>query len=142
MEKNLDISKDLELLEKVEVPPFGDNRNLMIVSRYDVSEVFRKYNATVLTRDLLSIYAGGGQVPDYAVVPRGRITLNYWVDESLEYKGNHGGYSREELEIPLCIFKADVNPFLFDFFFTIIIKGNGSYFFFTARNVLSIPSSF
>ncbi|MCY0849786.1 alkaline phosphatase family protein [Sulfuracidifex metallicus] len=104
VEKNLDISKDLELLEKVEVPPFGDSRNLMIVSRYDINDVFRKYNTTVLTRDLLTIYTGGGQVPDYAVVPRERITLNYWVDESMEYKGNHGGYSRDELEIPLCIF--------------------------------------
>ncbi len=103
VERNIDISRDQEILDKVEVPPFGDSRNLMIISRHDVSEIFRKYDAYVFNREMLSKYAGGIKVPDYAVVAKGRTTLNYWIDDSMEYKGNHGGISKDEMEIPLCV---------------------------------------
>ncbi|WP_304951778.1 alkaline phosphatase family protein [Sulfuracidifex tepidarius] len=103
VEKNVDISRDQEILDNIEVPPFGDSRNLMIISRHDVSETFKKYETYIFGKETLSKYAGGNRVPDYAVVPKGRTTLNYWIDDSMDYKGNHGGISKDEMEIPLCV---------------------------------------
>lgn len=88
----------------LDVPPFGEPRSLLFVSRRDPTPLFLGRNVEVLRREELRRVAGGDEVPDYAVLPRDPEAFHYWEDGESEFRGLHGGLSKGEVEIPLCIY--------------------------------------
>ncbi|BBL46865.1 alkaline phosphatase family protein [Metallosphaera sedula] len=104
IEGNVMIGNDI--LDHVDLPPFGDHRNLMLMSRRDPSEYLSKYGLITLNREKLKELTGGENVPDYAGVPQDNRLYSYWRDEEeMGYRGSHGGMTREEIEIPLVVWQ-------------------------------------
>jgi len=99
----VNIGKDV--LEYSLLPPFGDHRNLMFISKRDMRDYLSKYGLLTLDREKLVKLTGGENVPDYAGVPKDNKLYMYWDDEEKYHKGSHGGMSKEEIEIPLIIFQ-------------------------------------
>lgn len=104
VEGNVTIGR--EILDYADLPPFGDHRNLMIMSRRDPSEFLSRFGLRTLRREELAKITGGENVPDYAGVPEDRRLYSYWDDkEEMGYRGSHGGMSREEIEVPLVVWQ-------------------------------------
>ncbi|ARM76920.1 alkaline phosphatase family protein [Acidianus manzaensis] len=93
-----------EIIKRLDVPPFGDYRNLMLITRENPSKIFENYPVLVLKKEKLAKITGGENVPDYAVVPTDNRLYMYWDDEEeAKHLGSHGGMNKEEIEIPLLI---------------------------------------
>ncbi|MCG3110018.1 hypothetical protein L3N51_02315 [Metallosphaera sp. J1] len=104
IESNVIIGNDI--LDYADLPPFGDHRNLMIMSRRNPSEYLSKYGLITLDREKLREITGGENVPDYAGVPVDNRLYSYWQDEEeMSYRGSHGGMTKEEMEIPLVVWQ-------------------------------------
>lgn len=99
----VNIGKDT--LEASVLPPYGDLRNLMFVSKKDMREYLSKYGLLTYDREKLVKLTGGENVPDYAGVPEDNKLYMYWDGDEKYYKGAHGGMSKEEIEIPLILFQ-------------------------------------
>ncbi len=98
---------DEGILNVVDLPPFGDHRNLMFMSRRDPGEYLERYGLMTLDKSKLIEITGGENVPDYAAVPRDKRLYSYWNDEEeRNYLGSHGGLHEEEVEIPLVVFNG------------------------------------
>ncbi|BFH73000.1 alkaline phosphatase family protein [Sulfurisphaera javensis] len=97
---------DKEILHYVDLPPYGDHRNLMLLSKKDPSEYLtKKYNLTVLNKEKAREIMGGDNIPDYVAIPNDNKLYMYWNDEEeAKHLGSHGGLSKEEMEIPLFIY--------------------------------------
>jgi len=97
----VNIGKDI--LDVSVLPPYGDHRNLMFISKKDMREHLSKYGLLTCDREKLIKLTGGENVPDYAGVPEDNKLYMYWDDEEKYHKGSHGGMSKEEIEIPLVL---------------------------------------
>ncbi|MEM4131192.1 MAG: alkaline phosphatase family protein [Metallosphaera sp.] len=99
------VKLDKDLLNYVDLPPYGDHRNLMFMSRRDPSDYLSAIGLITLNREELTKITGGPNVPDYAAVPTDNRVYMYWEDEEATYVGTHGGMSKDEMEIPLKIYQ-------------------------------------
>ncbi len=105
---------DKELMDMLDVPPYGDSRALFMRSRYDLTTyISRKYETLkvfsrneVLEKSLLGKVADQSYVPDYIGVPTDYKSYIFDYKDNGEYaklKGHHGGLLQEEFEIPLVV---------------------------------------
>ncbi|WP_338603497.1 alkaline phosphatase family protein [Sulfolobus tengchongensis] len=110
--QNILLNNDQELLDLLDVPPYGDSRAIFLRTRYDVSTYLtRKYeNLKIFTRSdfekLLGRINDGNAMPDYIAVPTDYRSYIFSFKQNDEYdklKGHHGGLLPEEFEIPLVI---------------------------------------
>ncbi|BBG25263.1 alkaline phosphatase family protein [Sulfuracidifex tepidarius] len=112
--ESLILMDDKELMDMLEVPPYGDSRALFMRSRYDLSTyISRKYETLkmfsrneVLEKSLLGRVADQSYVPDYIGVPTDYKSYIFDYKDNGEYaklKGHHGGLLPEEFEIPLVV---------------------------------------
>ncbi|QGA55477.1 nucleotide pyrophosphatase [Sulfolobus sp. E5-1-F] len=105
-------NNDQELINMLDVPPYGDSRAIFLRTRYDVStylsrkyeslKIFGKTDFEKLLGKVNDIFA----LPDYIAVPTDYRAFIFNFKEKDEYdklKGHHGGLLQEEFEIPLVI---------------------------------------
>ncbi|WP_029552512.1 alkaline phosphatase family protein [Saccharolobus solfataricus] len=105
-------NNDQELLNMLDVPPYGDSRAIFLRTRYDVStylnrkyvslKIFGKSDFERLLGKINDITA----LPDYIAVPTDYRAFIFNFKDKDEYdklKGHHGGLLQEEFEIPLVI---------------------------------------
>lgn len=100
------------LMRKLEIPPFGDSRAILLRSRYDVSKELSGYNLEVFKGSERQALLGGiskeleDTMPDVIAVPKDSegYTFIYGDREiSHEQMSSHGGLSHEEMEVPLLV---------------------------------------
>ena len=108
--QRIEIDKDQELMNMLEIPPYWDSRALFLRSRYDLKVFLEsRYNLKVFDRDeTLKLLGGVDKVPesmpDFVGVPLDYSSYFFNFREKSNYtrlKGHHGGLLREELEVPL-----------------------------------------
>lgn len=110
--QNILWNNDVDLLNLLDVPPYGDSRAIFLRSRYDVKTyLLRKYDNLIVfskgdAEKLLGKINDYDLVPDYIVVPTDYKSYIFSFKQNDEYdklKGHHGGLLPEEFEIPLVI---------------------------------------
>ncbi|MEM0155243.1 MAG: alkaline phosphatase family protein [Thermoplasmataceae archaeon] len=111
---NIYLDADRELMEKLEVPPYGDVRMISLDSREDITPYIRgKYeNLPTFSRKEVSPLFGGQEnnvikrrVGSYVAVATDRkaYLTKSLRDENATLKGHHSSLFMEEMEIPLVI---------------------------------------
>ncbi|ACP34397.1 type I phosphodiesterase/nucleotide pyrophosphatase [Sulfolobus islandicus Y.G.57.14] len=105
-------NNDQDLLNMLDVPPYGDSRAIFLRTRYDVSiYLSRKYGSLKIfgksdLERLLGKIKDISAFPDYIAVPTDYRAFIFNFKEKDDYdklKGHHGGLLQEEFEIPLVI---------------------------------------
>ncbi len=110
-------NNDNELLDMLELPPYGDSRAIWFRSRYNIKKYLEdKYNLIVFDKneiieskllgkvenEVINNYMG-----DYLAIPKDNETKYLYVyrenDPGLNLKGNHSGLTKEEIYVPLII---------------------------------------
>ena len=111
----VDLSTDIELLKRLELPPYGYSRSLLFRARQDISRYLERYNMKTLNQTNMEEYIGKINpkikdiMPDYIGVPMDDkgYTFRYKLDIrekiSEEPSSNHGGLSSDEMQIPLMV---------------------------------------
>ena len=114
----IDLEENQELIDKLELPPYGDARALMLRTRYDIKQNLSKYNLRIFSKDeSLKLFGEINEntyktLPDFVAVPMDNDAYSYSYDlrlkkdkrKTMHLKSHHGGLSKEEMEIPLVIF--------------------------------------
>ncbi|ARM75105.1 alkaline phosphatase family protein [Acidianus manzaensis] len=106
---NVDLNKETEFLNMLDVPPYGDSRALFLRSRYDMKTyLYSRYNVKIFEKSEFSSLLGrvdqSIDLPDYIAVPLDSTAYIFDYKENGEYgklKGHHGGLLNEEFETPL-----------------------------------------
>ncbi|AFZ69904.1 putative AP superfamily protein [Caldisphaera lagunensis DSM 15908] len=110
-------NNDKELLDMLEVPPYGDSRAIWFRSRYNIKKYLEdKYNLLVFDKneiidskllgkvenEVMNNYMG-----DYLGISKDNETKYLYTyrenDPGLNLKGNHSGLTKEEMYVPLII---------------------------------------
>ncbi len=108
-------NKDLELMNLLEVPPYGDSRAVWFRSRYDVRGLLsERYQMAVLTREEVIEEGLLGRVQDwvrynvmgdYLGVATDAYTKYHYMyyddDPALRLRGHHSGLTPQEMLIPI-----------------------------------------
>ena len=106
------LGSDKALMKKLEIPPFGDSRAILLRSRYDVSKELSNYNLGTFKGGQRDALLGGiskeleDTMPDIIAVPKdkeGYVFLYGDREPSKEQVSSHGGLSQEEMEVPLLV---------------------------------------
>ncbi len=110
-------NEDAELMNMLEVPPYGDSRAVWLRSRADVRKYLEeKYNMVVFTTDeveelgllgRLNDFVRRNIMGDYLGIARNPDTKYVYAyrdnDPSLRLKGNHSGLTSEEMHVPIVL---------------------------------------
>ncbi len=116
----VELEEDYALMDKLEIPPYGDSRALMLRTRNDIRQDLSKYNLRVFSKDeSLKLFGDVNEntykvLPDFVAVPADNTAYSYDYDlrdkknnkRTVHLKSHHGGLSKEEMEIPLVIFDS------------------------------------
>lgn len=108
-------NQDRDLLDMLEVPPYGDSRAVWFRSRYDIRSLLReRYGMAVFTRDEVIERELLGKVDewvrqnvmgDYLGVATDAITKYHYMyyddDPSLRLRGHHSGLTPLEMLVPI-----------------------------------------
>lgn len=108
-------NQDRDLMNMLEVPPYGDSRAVWFRSRHDVRDVLReRYGMAVFTKDEVIEMGLLGRVDewvknnvmgDYLGVATDAITKYHYMyyddDPSLRLRGHHSGLTPQEMFIPI-----------------------------------------
>jgi predicted AlkP superfamily pyrophosphatase or phosphodiesterase len=103
-----------ELINLLDIPPYGDSRAIFLRSRYDLKTYINREfpNLKVFNRlEILQTRLLGNDketeyLPDYIAVPLDNQAYVYKYkdrEEQIKLKGSHSGLSAYEIEIPLVI---------------------------------------
>ncbi|BCU67087.1 nucleotide pyrophosphatase [Sulfolobales archaeon HS-7] len=99
-----------ELINKLEIPPYGDSRAVFLRTRNDIHDyLYTKFDSIRVFKkneipSLLGKVNDEKILPDYIMVPtdgRAYIYLFKEKDEYYKLVGHHGGLTPDEFEIPL-----------------------------------------
>ena len=115
IERTFILNEDKELLDLLELPPYGDSRVLWFRTRNDIRTYLQeKYNLWVLSKEeiigskLLGKVANDvikNMLGDYVGISRDSKTRYIYSyrenDPNLTFKGNHSGLSEKEMYVPL-----------------------------------------
>ncbi|BCU69526.1 alkaline phosphatase family protein [Stygiolobus caldivivus] len=103
-------NNDSDLLNKIDVPPYGDSRAIFLHSRYDLKTyLYSKYpTLEVFPRtEFEKLLGREGSYADYIAVPKDDRAYVYLFkqqqDDYTKLIGHHGGLSEDEMKIPLVI---------------------------------------
>lgn len=110
----VDFHKDKALMNKLDLPPYGDGRAPLFRSRYNPRKELAKYNLKIFdSKDFKPLFGRVDKtieelMPDFVGAPLDSKSYNY--DYELnpkkpkhQMKSNHGGLSPEEMEIPIVL---------------------------------------
>ena len=114
IEREIDLHRDRGLLKKLELPPYGDGRAPLFKSRHDITKELSKYNLRIFDRKAFGLLFGrqnaeiSDMLPDFIGAPLDAKSYAYryeMVPQKKKHilKSNHGGLSKEEMEIPVVI---------------------------------------
>lgn len=112
VDKMVELNNDKELLDLVEIPPYGDSRAIFFRSRHNIKDYLeKKYpGLKVYSREeIINTELLGGDsayIPDYIAVPLGNSGYVYKFRDTNDVeklKGHHGGLTSEEMEIPMVV---------------------------------------
>ncbi len=115
IERTFILNEDKELLDLLEIPPYGDSRVLWFRTRNDIRAYLQeKYNLWVLSKEEIIGSKLLGKVDsdvaknmlgDYVGISRDSKTRYIYSyrenDPNLTFKGNHSGLSEKEMYVPL-----------------------------------------
>ncbi|WP_338067374.1 alkaline phosphatase family protein [Sulfodiicoccus acidiphilus] len=112
VEKRVFLDQDATLSQMLELPPFGEPRALFMNSRFDLKTfLYNRYpKLEVMSREEVEAHQLMGQCTDYSrldfdyvAVPVDLSSYRYRLTEqdNILFKGEHGGLTSEELEVPL-----------------------------------------
>jgi|BEDMetMinimDraft_1075159.scaffolds.fasta_scaffold00033_10 hypothetical protein len=114
--KKVNLNEDSELLNNLDVPPYGDSRALFLRTRQPVRAYLesRYPQLKVFQRDSFpELFGGVGpatDLPDYVAVPTDQSAFLFSPKlndpEYQSLRGHHGGLMEDELEIPVIKFNA------------------------------------
>ncbi len=117
--RNEDLTKDVDLLKALDVPPFGDPRALHLktsADRRDLEALLAKHGEFLLLPREEAIKMGllgpcsdgfADRIGDYLALPgRGLAAIYLYKrknEDPLKFKGHHGGLTEDELYVPLVL---------------------------------------
>lgn len=112
--KEIDLHRDRSLMRKLELPPYGDGRAPLFRARNDIRKDLSKYELRVFSKSESKPLFGridgrvADQLPDFVGVSTGYKSYGYRYEikpkkRTYTLKSNHGGLSKDEMEIPLII---------------------------------------
>ncbi|MCY0850428.1 alkaline phosphatase family protein [Sulfuracidifex metallicus] len=108
------IMDDKNLMEMLDIPPYGDSRALFMRTRYELLPYFAEKYSSIKVFSKQEVTDGGllgkvndlSLVPDYIGIPTDYKSYIFDYKENGDYaklKGHHGGLLPEEFEIPLVV---------------------------------------
>ena len=107
------LNNDNELLNMLEIPPYGDSRALFFISRFELKTfLYHKYpELKVFDKSEFEMLVGKDDIyADFIAVPTDNKAYIYLfkdeLDEYAKLKGHHGGLSEDEMYVPLVILNA------------------------------------
>ena len=112
--KRINLRSDKILLDKLELPPYGDGRAPLFRSRKDLTVPLSRYDLKVFSKKDAHTILGrmdekvSNNMPDFIGVPLDDSYYEYDFNtlekrKKRPMKANHGGLSEDEMEIPLLI---------------------------------------
>jgi hypothetical protein len=110
--KRINLRSDKALMDKLELPPYGDGRAPLFRSRSDLTMQLSRYNLKVFGKKDAHTLLGqidrevSKNMPDFIGIPSDDSYYEYDFNtlkgrKKALMKSNHGGLSEDEMEIPL-----------------------------------------